>query len=305
MQLEEELRRFAPKQDTLLTIGVFDGVHLGHRHLIDHLKRQARSRSLLAGVVTFKEHPELVLKVSESLYYLSRLEERLSLLEGLGVDLVAPLSFTPEIAQLGARRFVALLMQHLRMRGLVVGPDFAMGKGKEGSIEVLRQIGNELGFTIETVPPLFLEGHAVRSTAIREALARGDVVLAAKMLGRPFHLVGPVVHGDARGRTLGFDTANISLNARRALPADGVYATVAYVDDHAYKSVSNIGLRPTFHGKERLVEVHLLDFKGDLYQKEVKIEFVERLRPEKQFASADELKAQIAHDVERARSILG
>lgn len=305
MQLEEELRRFAPKQDTLLTIGVFDGVHLGHRHLIDTLKQRAASRGLLSGVVTFKEHPELVLKVSNSLYYLSRLEERLALLEGLGVGLVVPLSFTPEIARLGARRFVTLLMEHLRMRGLVVGPDFAMGKGKEGSIEVLRQIGDELGFTLETAPPFFLEGHAVRSTAIREALARGEVSLAARMLGRPFHLVGPVVHGDARGRTLGFDTANISLNARRAIPADGVYATVAYVSGQAYKSVANIGLRPTFQGKARQVEVHLLDFKGDLYQREVKVEFVERLRGEQRFSEPDELKAQIVKDVERARSILG
>ncbi len=305
MQLEEELRGFRPEQDTLLTIGVFDGVHLGHRHLIGTLKQRAKNRGLLSGVITFKEHPELVLKLSNSLYYLSRLEERLDLLKGLGVGLVAPLSFTPEVAALSAREFVSLLMKHLRMRGLVVGPDFSLGKGKEGDLDALRRLGGELGFTVETVPPLFLEGHAVRSTAIREALARGDVSLAAKLLGRPFHLVGPVVHGDARGRVLGFDTANISLNARRALPADGVYATIARVNDQTYKSVTNIGLRPTFQGKDRLVEVHLLDFKGDLYQKEVKVEFVDRLRGEKRFSSPDELKAQIAKDVVQARSMLG
>lgn len=304
MQIIEELRRFAPQQDTLLTIGVFDGVHLGHQHLIEHLKHRAESHGLLPGVVTFREHPQLVLGTGKNLIYLTTLEERLNLLQNLGISLVVPLSFTTEVANLNARQFVTLLVEHLRMRGLVVGPDFALGRGREGDIATLQDIGRELGFSVEISPPMTLENMVISSTAIRKALANGDVALARKLLGRRFVVYGPVVHGDARGRQLGFVTANIACNARRAIPADGVYASRTFVENKNYKAVTSIGRRPTFGVGERTIEVHLLDFQGDLYGKELKIELVERLRPEMKFASAEELKAQIKRDVAQSRALL-
>ncbi|MDP2953257.1 MAG: riboflavin kinase, partial [Chloroflexota bacterium] len=189
-------------------------------------------------------------------------------------------------------------------RGLVIGPDFVLGRGKEGKIAVLRSLGVELGFTVGSVSPLISAGRVVSSTAIRQALAQGDVAEASRLLGRPFVLKGQVVRGEAIGRKLGFPTANLAVNSNQALPADGVYATRAYANDQVLKSVTNIGLRPTFGVHERAVEVFLLDFSGDLYDKELRIELVGYLRPEKRFNSPAELQSQIQQDVEQTRALL-
>lgn len=304
MLVEEELANAVPERDTALTIGVFDGVHLGHEYLIGKLKEKAAENGLLSGVVTFHRHPRLVLSPESKITYLTRLEERIRLLEGHGVEHVVTLSFTPELSQLGPREFVSLLRGYLRMRVLVIGPDFALGRGREGGAPTLKALGEELGFLVEVLPPMVLQGEAVSSTAIRHALSRGDMMTVNELLGRRFTLAGPVSKGDERGKTLGFPTANLIPEPEQALPADGVYATRAFLSETVYNSVTNIGIRPTFGRSQRLVEVHLFDFQGELYGQELKIELVERLRGETRFSSADELKAQIARDVEQARALL-
>ncbi|HJX69899.1 MAG TPA: bifunctional riboflavin kinase/FAD synthetase [Dehalococcoidia bacterium] len=304
MRVEEELAKFTPQREAVLTIGVFDGVHLGHQHLIQYLKRQALVRDYLGGVVTFANHPQQFLSPQTSLACLTSLEEKVGLLRQLDIELIVPLSFTLELAQLPAHHFVYLLQKHLKMRGLVVGPDFALGQGREGDVFFLHSLGKEAGFTVDVVSPKVIDGEPVSSTIIRQALAQGDMQKVNRLLGRPFSLSGQVAHGVERGKHLGSPTANLSVNSAHALPADGVYVTKAYLSNHAYPSVTNIGFRPTFGEGERTVEVYLLDFEGRLYGKELKIELLERLRDERRFPNPEELKAQISRDVEQAREIL-
>jgi len=304
MSVEQELVRFSPDKDTLLTVGVFDGVHIGHKYLISRLVEQARKRDLLPGVVTFRQHPQEVL-AKTGLSFLTDLDDRIRLIKAEGVAIIVPLSFTPELSHLTPRQFVSLLQKHLKMKGLVIGPDFALGYGREGNIENLKTLGKEMDFAIETVPPVKINGEVVSSTAIRQALAKGDMKKVERMIGRPFSLSGPVVTGAGRGVTLGFPTANVSVNAEQAVPADGVYATRAYIDGKAYPSLTYIGSSPTFGGKERRIEVYVLDYNGTLYGRELKIDIMEGLRGDVKFKSTEELKQQIAEDVKKGKIILG
>jgi len=306
MLIEKELAEARPERETALTIGVFDGVHLGHQRLIEKLRQKATKDNLISGVVTFRNHPRLVLSPHARLTYLTSLPERIGLLRSLGVELIVTLSFTPEVAQLGAREFVALLRRYLKMRALVIGPDFALGRGREGNVASLQALGKELNFSVDVVSPRTWRGAVVSSTAIRQALSQGDMRKASELLGRRFRLGGEVVTGDKRGRALGFPTANIVPDSDKTLPADGVYVTLAFLGQKVYRSVTNIGVRPTFDGGQRLIEVHLLNFEdGDLYGQELQIELVERLRGEIRFASVEELKAQMANDVKETKKILG
>ena len=304
MGVKEELAKLKPEKDTLLTIGVFDGVHLGHKHLISELKERARKQNLMSGVVTFRRHPQEVLSPKTQLPYLTDLEQRVSLLKNEGVEVVVTLSFTPELAKLGVREFIGLLKEYLRMRGLVVGPDFALGKNREGDVKTLRTLGKEMNFSIAVVSPVMVNSEVISSTAIRKALADGNMMKVHNLTGRLFSLHGRVVRGTGRGRELGFPTANLGVSPGQALPADGVYATQVYISGKIYQSVTSIGTRPTFDGKERVVEVYILDYNGNLYGRELKIDVVERLRGEERFKTVDELKKKMAEDVKQGRAIL-
>ena len=304
MLVEEELARFSPERDTLLTIGVFDGVHLGHKHLISMLLEQAKQKNLLSGVVTFHQHPEELLSPRTNFPFLTDIEERINLIKNEGVDFIITLSFTDELAQLGARQFVSLLQKHLRMRGLVIGPDFALGKGREGDTNTLQSLGKEMNFSVTTVPPFVLNGEVVSSTLTRKVLADGDMKKFRELIGRSFSLHGKVVAGAGRGVGLGFPTANLEISPEHALPPDGVYAVWAYIDGKAYQSMANIGQCPTFSGCERTAEAYLIDYQGDLYRRELKIDIVERLRSEERFDTSEELKRQLTEDVKRGRAIL-
>lgn len=304
MTVEDDLGANATTRDSWLSIGVFDGVHLGHRHLINHLLERAANSRAISGVITFQQHPRQVISPQTPITYLTAVAERLRLLQGLGVEMVLALPFTLELAQLSARDFLTLLQRYLKMRGLVVGPNFALGRGREGNIATLRRLALEMSFQLLVVPHLTQGEHVVSSTGIRKALTAGDMAAVTRMLGRPFSLAGVVVSGNEVGRRLGFPTANLDVNSNSALPADGVYITRAYLADKCYPSVTNIGRRPTFGGGERTIEVFLLDFSGDLYHQNLRIELMERLRAEKRFANPQELQAQIAQDVQQARARL-
>ena len=304
MQVEEELAELSPGKDMLLTIGVFDGVHLGHKHLISQLVEHARQQNLLSGVVTFRQHPREVLSPRTKLPYLTNLAEKVSLLKNEGVDAVITLSFTKELAQLSARQFVGLLTKYLRMCGLIIGPDFALGRGREGNADTLRKLGREMNFSVTVIPPIVVHGEVVSSTAIRDALAGGNIKRVSNLIGRSFSLQGRVTTGAGRGLELGFPTANLEIDPKQALPAEGVYATWAYVEDKAYHSMTNIGRRPTFGGNGRTVETYILNYHRDLYGHKLRIEIVERLRDEKRFDSVEELKKQIAEDIKQGVAIL-
>lgn len=304
MGIETELASQTPTRGTCLAIGVFDGVHLGHRFLLKRLLKEASREGLLSGVITFRRHPQEVLAPDKRLASLTSVEERAELLRELGIEFVLPLNFTPELASLGAGEFIALLQKHLRMQGLVIGPDFALGRGREGNIALLRRLARERGFRLTVVEPKLIDGKVVSSTAIRQALAEGNMKEAGKLLGRPFTLKGQVVSGKGLGKGLGFPTANLDIDSNRALPSDGVYVTFAFVGKERFPSVMSIGVRPTFSGREHTVEVYLLDFQGDLYGREMKIEVIKKLREERAFPSPQELKAQIARDIEDTRKVL-
>lgn len=304
MQVEDELDRFVPQKEMLLTVGVFDGVHRGHKHLISNLIENARGKNMLSGVVTFRQHPSEVLASDTRLPYLTNLNEKVKHLKEEGVDAVIPLTFTGELAGLSAGQFIGLLQKHLRMRGLVVGPDFALGKNREGNVDLLRELGQDMGFDLTVISPAIINGDIVSSTAVRKALADGNIRKVIDLIGRPFSLEGRIVSGAGRGRELGFPTANLEVDAEQTLPADGIYATLSYIDGKTYQSVTNIGKRPTFGDNERIVETFILDYSGDLYGCEMKIDIVERLRGEKRFDSVEKLEKQVAEDVKQSKAIL-
>ncbi|MFA5308066.1 MAG: bifunctional riboflavin kinase/FAD synthetase [Dehalococcoidales bacterium] len=304
MLVEEELARFSSEEESVLTIGVFDGVHLGHRHLLAELLRQARGKKMRAGAVTFRQHPEDLLSAGKKLPFLTDIETRVKLLKAAGADYVVPLSFNEELSGLDARVFIGLLQKYLKMRGLVVGPDFALGKARKGDIETLKELGIELGFSVTIVPPLKLDGEVVSSTAIRKSLADGDMEKYRRLTGHPFILHGRVVTGAGRGEGMGFPTANLDVSQGQAVPPDGVYAGLAHINGKVFQAMTNIGRNPTFGKNERTVESFLLDYSGDLYGRELSVDFVARLRKEIKFKTIDELKYQVAEDVRQGRMIL-
>jgi riboflavin kinase/FMN adenylyltransferase len=305
MHAYEELSRVRPGGPTVMTIGVFDGVHLGHQHLLRQVREEARCQGCLSGALTFRNDPVTVLRPEVKVSYLTTSEERLRLLQAQGLDLVVSLTFDLELSQVRARQFIALLKETLLLQGLVVGPDFALGHQREGTPSFLEALGKEMGFSVVQVPPLEVDGVAVSSSLIRHALAEGDMARAHLLLGRPYALEGNVAKGDGRGRRLGFPTANLQLDPSLTLPADGIYAAWAHLAGRRWMTAASIGLRPTFGPGERTVEAYLLDFHQDLYGQPLRLEFVRRLRPELRFESVDALVAQMHKDVAEVRDVLG
>ena len=298
----EELSRAASGRPSSVTIGKFDGVHRGHQYVISHLLELARSNGLASVVITLHPHPITVLRPGTPVTYLCSLEERVALLRALGVDAVGVLSFTSELAQLSYREFAALLCEQLDLRLLLVGPDFALGRDREGTAERLREYGAERGFEVQVVPLLDEDAAKVGSGAVRKALAEGDMEAVTRLLGRPFALRGPVVRGEERGQKIGFATANIAVAPDLAIPKFGVYVTRAYLGEAVYPSVTNIGERPTFGAGRPTIETHMLDFEGIAYERELRVELLHRLRDEQRFSGVDELVEQIRRDVVATRA---
>ena len=305
MALLHELAASTPPRDSYLTVGVFGGVHLGHQHLFAALVKEAARADCLAGVVTFRNHPSTVLVPGTVVPAITTVEEQVRFINELSIDFVVPATFTLEISKMTAQEFVSLLQRHLRMRGLVVGPDFALGHRREGTPEVLKELGRKRGFSVSVVESFTLDGHIVNSTAIRTALAQGDVQAASSLLGRPFTLEGTVVRGDQRGGSvLNYPTANVQAASGMMVPGDGIYATWAHFGGRRYKAATSIGVRPTFGSNERTVEAFILDYHGDLYNKSMRLEFIHHLRDEVEFESVERLKEQMDRDVEQVRQVL-
>ncbi len=288
-----------------LTIGTFDGVHLGHQRIIRSLVDQAHQHQLPAAVVTFHPHPTLVLRGGQSSYYLTLPEKRAQLLGEIGVDVVVTHPFTRKTSRLTAKEFVSRLHRRLHFSQLWIGHDFALGKDRKGNAERLRELGNESGFILKKIPALSLDGKLVSSSLIRRLLREGNVSQAAEYLGRPFSLPGEVIPGDSRGKNLGFPTSNLDVPEDLVALSPGVYACYVEMEGKSWQAVTNIGYRPTFGGQEERthIEAHLLDFNQEIYGKEMELFFVERLRPEKKFSQVSELQSQIRKDILRARQI--
>ncbi len=291
-------------QPSVVTIGSFDGVHRGHADLIETVKAHARAQNALSIVVTLHPHPKLVLRPESPLQLLSTLDERLALLAQQDVDYVIVFPFSLEQSKLRAREFVQLLKSHLNMIELVCGPNFALGYKREGTIPVLRELGAELGFQVTVVEPRLTEQGMISSTRVRDLIAHGAVSEAAELLGRYSMLRGIVVHGDHRGRELGYPTANLDVPERKLIPANGIYAVRVRLGNQWYDGAASVGVRPTFGGGKRLVEIYILDFSRWIYGEELEVYFVERLRDEEKFDNIEALLAQMARDVQNARTIL-
>jgi riboflavin kinase/FMN adenylyltransferase len=294
---------------TAVAIGVFDGVHLGHRAILERARALARARSRPCVVMSFDPHPDVVLARGDfhSPPPLTPLGEKRARLAELGVDAFEVLPFTRELAALEPEAFVERhLVRPLAPFALVVGEGFALGRGRSGTVERLRAIGTGQGFEVEAVPLVIVGGAPVSSTRIRALLAEGRVADAGRLLGRRYQLVGTVVTGDGRGRHLGYPTANLRLHEERQLPGDGIYAVLVSLSGEGggRPAAMSIGMRPTFDGQVRTLEVHMLDWHGDLVGRELEVEFVAWLRPELRFESTEELVAAMDRDVAETRRVL-
>ena len=295
------------QQDTWLTIGIFDGVHRGHQEILRPLVSGARAAGASAVVLTFFPHPAVVLGGKLNFKCLTTPDERAALLGSYGVDKVITQTFDRLLADQTAGEFMKRLSDRLGLRHLLIGYDTALGKDREGNAARLTELGMEMGFAVTSIPPLKDENGIISSTHIRMQVANGNVSNAASELSRPYSITGPVIHGDGRGRTLDIPTANIKIPAEKVLPRYGIYACRAWVKGRSHPAATSIGVRPTFFRDEPptpTIEAHLLDFRGDLYGQDVKLEFVEYLRPEEKYGSIEQLMKQIRKDITQTRRII-
>ena len=290
--------------NAVVTIGNFDGVHLGHREIFRRVKREAAALGGVSLVITFIPHPIKMLGVHKGLRLINTYAEKELLLEASGIDYLLIIPFTAEFASISAERFVRdILVGAIGVRKLIIGYDYAFGKNRQGDVAMLRHMGDDLGFTVDVLEPIALSGLVYSSTAVRRMIAEGDVRGVVRLIGRHFSVGGTVVHGKQRGKGLGFPTANLQTD-KELIPKPGVYAVKVKVDDATYDGACNIGDNPTFGNGSLSIEVFIFDFDGDIYGREVRLYFVDRIRDEVTFPNPQALQEAIARDVARCREIL-
>ena len=301
-----DITTFTTQQPTVLTIGTFDGVHLGHQKIVERVVTTARQEGLLATVFTFFPHPRMVVQHDKGLKLIHTLEEKKQLLQQLGVDLLVVQPFNEAFAQLSAEEFVStILVQHLNVKKVIIGYDHRFGRNRTANINDMRLFGEKYGFAVEEISVQEVDEVSVSSTKIREALNKGDVTTAEHYLGTPYSLTGRVVHGLKLGRTLGYPTANIQVTEDyKLIPKDGVYVVYSYIGGQKVYGMMSIGKNPTIEGKGASIEVYFFDFNGDLYDQKLTIEFVQYLREEQKFATIDLLKKQLQDDETAARKAI-
>jgi riboflavin kinase/FMN adenylyltransferase len=293
-------------RNTWLTIGSFDGVHIGHQQLIRELNKHAHQAGAESVVLTFHPHPSVILRGRTGPFYLTTPSERAELLDELGTDIVVTHPFTHEISQSTAREYILYLTDRLGFRQLWVGYDFALGKGREGNVAYLKLLGEEFGYQVHVVEPVISNGHAISSSQIRNLITEGNIGEANKLLGRPYRVVGEVVHGDGRGKGIGIPTANLETGDEKLIPGAGVYACRVQISDKLWPAAVNVGTRPTFVSSDHRshVEAHIMDYSSDLYTRNIAVEFVARLRGEQRFESVEELIQQVHADIMQTREII-
>lgn len=286
---------------TVLTLGVFDGLHLGHQKIMERVVSRADALHAVPTAITFDPHPRAVLFPESAPPLLQTLDQRLANFEVLGIEQAIVIRFDKDFAGQDAESFLHdIVYERLQAKEVFLGEGFAFGKNRGGNIGLLRKMSAELGFFADEVPEITLRGVRISSSKIRHLLAEGHVNLARRMLGRPYGVEGQIVHGDKRGRTIGFPTANLHPR-NRVIPKFGVYATATLIDNKWRRSITNVGVRPTFAGdKEPSIESYIFDFDGDLYGDVLRVRFLHRIRDERKFGGIDELKGQIAKDSNHA-----
>ena len=288
-----------------LAIGVFDGVHLGHQAVISAATSHARAADGTPVVMTFDPHPLKVLRPQHAPHLLTATQHKIALIRDLGVEHLLVINFDRKFAATSPEEFVEELVMHSRpLREICVGHEWSFGKDRRGNLDLLKRLGVQLDFSVVGVPPVLVNGEVVSSTAIRQAVEKGDLAKAAEMLGREYTILGTVTHGDNLGKKIGFPTANLSAHSEQ-FPPNGVYFADARVNGVLYYGVINLGYRPTVSsGKsERVLEIHMLDFDRDIYGEDVEVRFMRHLRPERKFESLESLAQQIELDVRRAREL--
>lgn len=287
-----------------LTIGFFDGVHLGHRYLVSELSELAKKRDFASAVLTFRTHPRQVLHSDYIPSLLTTADEKIALLKDTGVDYVVMTEFTQDLSMLTAQEFMRLLHDKLNVRCLIIGYDHRFGHNRSEKFEDYVRFGKEIGIEVVQSSPLVIDGINVSSSVVRKTISEGDVAKAAKLLGREYSLAGTVVKGFQVGRTIGFPTANIAYDDSRMLPKDGVYAARVAVDSHLYDAMLYIGSRPTVNTGKISVEAYLFDFSDDIYGKKVNVCFMERIRESIKFNSVEDLKKQLEKDEIKAKQLM-
>ncbi|MEE1259092.1 MAG: bifunctional riboflavin kinase/FAD synthetase [Paludibacteraceae bacterium] len=287
-----------------LTIGFFDGVHLGHRYLVSELSELAKKRDFASAVLTFRTHPRQVLHSDYIPSLLTTADEKIALLKDTGVDYVVMTEFTQDLSMLTAQEFMRLLHDKLNVRCLMIGYDHRFGHNRSEKFEDYVRFGKEIGIEVVQSSPLVIDGINVSSSVVRKTISEGDVAKAAKLLGREYSLAGTVVKGFQVGRTIGFPTANIAYDDSRMLPKDGVYAARVAVDSHLYDAMLYVGSRPTVNTGKISVEAYLFDFSDDIYGKKVNVCFMERIRESIKFNSVEDLKKQLEKDEIKAKQLM-
>lgn len=307
MFVHRQLSDLPSIQDSVLTIGTFDGIHLGHRRLIEAVEREAVRRGAPSVLLTFHPHPRSVLQPGRALPQLNTLEEKIRILNATALQHLVVVPFDAALAELTAEQYISsLLVDRFHPQVLIIGYDHHFGKGRTGNIQLLQDRAERFGYEVIRVEEAVLEGAPVSSTRIREALLQGKPEVAERLLGYPYRFCGNVVQGDALGRTLGYPTANLEeVRGDKLLPADGVYAVTAQADEEVHAGLLSIGVRPTLPDSARKVEVHLLDFSGDLYGKVLEVTLHSYLRGQQKFSGLEELKVQMQADEAEARKRLG
>lgn len=294
-------------EQSVVTVGTFDGVHRGHQAIIDYLQRRSREQSGPSTLVSFDPHPRTVVHGDE-VPLLTTVAERADLLETLGLNRFVVVPFSTDFAQLGPEEYVEkVLVERIGLREITVGYDHRFGKNRAGDVDLLRELGEIYGFEVDVIPPQEVDRDVVSSSTIRAVLLEdGDVLRARELLGRPYQIEGAVARGEERGRKLGYPTANLALeDARKLVPKRGVYATEVVLPDGQQRGgMMNIGRRPTFDGMDVTVEVHILDYEGNLYGERLTVQFLQRLRDEQRFESADALATQLSEDEKHCRTVL-
>ena len=307
MIVHKDIADFTPHGPVVLTQGTFDGVHYGHRAILRRLVEQARALGGESVLLTFYPHPRLVLYPNDNdLKLLNTLDEKIELLEELGVDHLVVLPFTTEFSRLDAETFVHhILVEHLKVSRLVIGYDHRFGKHRSGDIQDMRRLASKFGFRVEEIPAQDVDHSIVSSTKIRKALLNGEVEQATQLLGRPYTLSGLVVEGSKRGKEIGYPTANIEPDSPyKLVPGNGVYAVRVKLDGRSYGGMLNIGDNPTFHDKKWSIEVHIFEFDKKIYKESIELTFIKRLRSEKRFAQVAELIEQMKDDEKKSKEIL-
>ena len=308
MQIARKLSdiKLPPDQQTVLTIGSYDGLHRGHRAIINSLRQAALANNALSALVTFYPRPKAIFAPNHKADYLTTLDEKIALFRKLGLDMVTIIPFTVEFAQTSPRQFVEEIVRALRPLELWVGADFRFGQARRGDVDLLRKLSPDLAFTVKSVDLQSIDSQRISSTQIRASLAKGEVRQAATLLGDYPFLQGEVVRGAQRGRKLGFPTANVAVHQDKLLPLNGVYAVWVHIGTDVYPAVANVGIRPTFQEGQKTIEVHIFDFDKDIYGQHIQVDLVDFLRPEMNFSQLglEALITQIADDTRQARQIL-